>query len=102
NASTGVAIQISGRKNATQAMVRRTISRGPLRLFTTGTARLRCPCGARMTTITMLAARTTAFANQGFMGATSLGLLLTGLLFLQPLLRRSQIPGRVLGRCFQL
>jgi hypothetical protein len=28
--------------------------------------RLRCPCGARMATITMLARRTTAFANQGF------------------------------------
>ena len=45
----------------------------PLRLFTTLTPRLRWPCGARMATIAMLAARITDFAIHGFIA----GVLIT-------------------------
>src|SRR5689334_3119071 len=66
NANTGDATQMSGTKKPNQASVRRAISSGPFWLFTTLTERLRWPCGARMMTMTILAARMTAFANHGF------------------------------------
>src|SRR5712691_8552817 len=70
NENAGEATQISGTKNPSHARVRRMISCLPLRSFTTLTPRLRRPCGARMTTITMVATRITAFAIHGFMALT--------------------------------
>src|SRR5271165_2930923 len=46
--------------------------------------RLRCPCGARMTTITMVARRMTALANQGFMAILNISCDLTELFADQP------------------
>src|SRR5678815_605827 len=66
NENAGEATQTSGTKKPSHARVRRTTSCLPLRFFTTLTPRLRWPCGARMATITMLAARITAFAIHGF------------------------------------
>ena len=61
--------QSSGTKNEAQARVKSSFSSVPFRLLTTFTLRLRFPCGARITTMAMLAARTTALAYQGFMMA---------------------------------
>src|SRR6267378_6188414 len=63
----GDAIQIRGTKNATHARTKRPVSSGVLWLLATLTLRLRRPCGARMASITAVAARTTAFAIHGFM-----------------------------------
>src|SRR4029450_6513955 len=67
NEKTGDTTHSKGTRNPIHASVSKAASRGPLQLRATLTPRLRRPCGARITTITTLAARITALAIQGFM-----------------------------------
>src|SRR4029453_17380277 len=67
NENAGDTTQIRGTKNPTQARTKSPVSSGVFRLAATLTLRLRRPCGARMTTITSVAASTSAFATHGFM-----------------------------------
>ena len=65
----GETIQTRGTENPSIARTSRITSSRPLRSVTTVTPRLRWPCGARIATITTLAARITAFAIHGFIAA---------------------------------
>src|SRR4029453_3270251 len=67
NENAGDTTQIRGTKNPTQARTKSPVSSGVFRLAATLTLRLPRPGGARMTTITSVAASTSAFATHGFM-----------------------------------
>src|SRR6185436_5498747 len=67
NENAGDTTQIRGTMNPTQARTRSPVSSRVLWLAATLTVRLRRPCGARIATITSVAATTSAFAIHGFM-----------------------------------